>query len=146
MMSLDMYRTRIKPYHRRYSDFVKSHTSAAIVYHSCGNVTDLIDDLVEIGVDAINPVQVSAMPDTAKLKSRFGGKITFWGGIDTQRVLPFGSVGDVTVEVRRRIHDLAPGGGFVLSAVHCIQPDVPPENILAMADAAKRYGIYPISC
>jgi uroporphyrinogen decarboxylase len=145
LMSLDMYRARLKPYHRKYFDFVRSHSSAAILYHSCGNVTNLIDDLVEIGVDAINPVQVSAMPETAKLKSQFGDKITFWGGIDTQSVLPFGSVGDVTAEVRRRIRDLAPGGGFVLSAVHCIQPDVPPENILAMADAAKSYGSYPIS-
>ena len=145
LMSLDMYRSRLKPYHRKYSDFVKSHTSAAILYHSCGNITNLIDDLVEIGVDAINPVQVSAMPETAKLKSQFGDKITFWGGIDTQHVLPHGSVEDVKAEVRRRIHDLAPGGGFVLSAVHSIQADVPPENIVAMADAARKYGSYPIS-
>jgi uroporphyrinogen decarboxylase len=146
MMSPDTYRSRLKPYHKRYYDFVKSRTSAAIVYHSCGNIIDVIDDLAETGVDAINPVQVSAMPDTAKLKAQFGGKITFWGGIDTQRVLPFGSVDDVAAEVRRRIRDLAPGGGFVLTAVHCIQPDVPPENILAMADAAKKYGGYPIRC
>jgi len=145
LMSLEMYRSRLKPYHRKYFDFVKSHTSAAILYHSCGNMMNLIDDLAEIGVDAINPVQVSALPDTARLKSQFGEKITFWGGIDTQRVLPCGSVGDVTAEVRRRIHDLAPGGGFVLSAVHSIQADVPPENILAMAEAARRYGNYPIS-
>jgi uroporphyrinogen decarboxylase len=145
LMSLEMYRSRLKPYHRKYFDFVKSHTAAAILYHSCGNMTNLIDDLVEIGVDAINPVQVSAMPETARLKSQFGDKITFWGGIDTQHVLPYGSVGEVTAEVRRRIRDLAPGGGFVLSAVHSIQADVPPENILAMADAARRYGSYPIS-
>lgn len=145
LMSLHMYRSRLKPYHRKYFDFVKSHTSAAILYHCCGNMTNLIDDLVEIGVDAINPVQVSAMPETAKLKSQFGDKITFWGGIDTQHVLPCGSVGDVMAEVRRRIRDLAPGGGFVLSAVHCIQADVPPENIMAMAEAARRYGSYPIS-
>lgn len=145
LMSLKMYRSRLKPFHRKYFDFLKSHTSAAILYHSCGNITDLIDDLVEIGVDAINPVQVSAMPETATLKSRFGGKITFWGGIDTQRVLPCGSVSDVTEEVRRRIRDLGPGGGFVLGAVHSIQSDVRPENILAMADAARRFGGYPIS-
>jgi uroporphyrinogen decarboxylase len=145
LMSLEMYRSRLKPYHRKYSDFVKSHTSAAILYHSCGNMTNLIDDLAEIGVDAINPVQVSAMAETAKLKSQFGDKITFWGGIDTQHVLPHGSVDEVTAEVRKRIQDLAPGGGFVLSAVHSIQADVPPENILAMAEAAQRYGSYPIS-
>ena len=145
LMSLEMYRSRLKPFHRRYFDFVKSHTSAAIVYHSCGNMVDLIDDLVEIGVDAINPVQVSAMPDTAHLKARFGNKVTFWGAIDTQHVLPRGSVSEVTAEVRKRIHDLAPGGGFVLGAVHSLQPDVPPENILAMADAARAFGSYPIS-
>ncbi len=145
LMSLPMYRARLKPYHRKYFDFVKSHTSAAILYHSCGNMANLIDDLAEIGVDAINPVQVSALPETAKLKSQFGDKITFWGGIDTQQVLPHGSVGEVTAEVRRRIRDLAPGGGFVLSAVHSIQADVPPENILAMAEAARKYGSYPIS-
>jgi uroporphyrinogen decarboxylase len=145
LMSLDMYRSRLKPFHRKYFDFLKAHTSAAILYHSCGNITDLIDDLVEIGVDAINPVQVSAMPETATLKSRFGDKITFWGGIDTQRVLPCGSVDDVTKEVRRRIRDLAPGGGFVLGAVHSIQSDVPPQNIVAMAEAARRFGRYPIS-
>jgi uroporphyrinogen decarboxylase len=145
LMSLNMYRSRLKPYHRKYFDFVKSHSSAAILYHSCGNMTNLIDDLAEIGVDAINPVQVSAMPETAQLKAQFGSKITFWGGIDTQHVLPQGSVDEVTAEVRRRIRDLAPGGGFVLSAVHSIQPDVPPQNILAMADAARKYGSYPIS-
>jgi len=145
LMSLEMYRSRLKPYHRKYSEFVKSHTSAAILYHSCGNMTNLIDDLAEIGVDAINPVQVSAMPETAKLKAQFGDRITFWGGIDTQHVLPHGSVDEVTAEVRRRIHDLAPGGGFVLSAVHSIQADVPPQNIVAMAEAARKYGSYPIS-
>lgn len=125
--------------------FVRSRTAAKILFHSCGNITNLIDELADIGVDAINPVQVSAMPDTAVLKSRFGSRITFWGGIDTQHILPHGSVDDVTAEVRKRIRDLAPGGGFVLSAVHSIQPDVPPENILAMADAAAIYGAYPIS-
>jgi len=144
LMSLEMYRSRLKPYHRKYSEFVKSHTSAAILYHSCGNMTDLIDDLVEIGVDAVNPVQVSAMPETAKLKSQFGDKVTFWGGIDTQHVLPLGTEEEVTAEVRKRIHDLGPGGGFVLSAVHSIQADVPPENIVAMADATRKYGSYPI--
>ena len=76
LMSLPMYRARLKPYHRKYFDFVKAHTSAAILYHSCGNITNLIDDLVEIGVDAINPVQVSALPETAKLKAQFGDKVT----------------------------------------------------------------------
>jgi len=145
LMSPVTYRKLLKPYYKEYFDFVKSHTDAKILYHSCGNVTDLIDDLIEVGVDLLNPVQVSAMPDTATLKARFGDRIVFWGGIDTQHILPHGTVSDVHSEVRKRIHDLASSGGYVLAAVHCIQPDVPPENIVAMADAARQYGTYPLS-
>lgn len=144
LISLGAYRKLVKPAHRKYFDLIRSKTDAKIYYHSCGNATDLIDDLAEIGVDILNPVQVSAMGDTAALKARFGHKISFCGAIDTQRVLPFGSVKEVEAEVQRRIRDLAPGGGFVLSAVHNIQPDVPPENILAMANAAREFGEYPL--
>ena len=83
------------------------------------------------------------MGDTATLKARFGDRIVFWGGIDTQRVLPYGSVEDVEAEVKRRIRDLGPGGGYVVAPVHNIQPDVPPENIIAMAEATRKYGNYP---
>jgi uroporphyrinogen decarboxylase len=145
LMSQDTFRRRLKPFYRRYFEFIRSKTDAAIFYHSCGNVTELVDDLTEIGVDILNPVQVSAMDDTACLKTRFGSRLTFWGAIDTQHVLPNGTPEEVAEEVRRRIHDLAPGGGYVLAAVHNIQPDVPPGNILAMADAAKRYGAYPVT-
>ncbi len=125
--------------------FVKSKTEAKIFYHSCGNVTEFIDDLVDNGVDIINPVQVAAMGDTAALKARFGDRIVFWGGIDTQRVLPDGSVEDVEAEVKRRIRDLAPGGGYVVASVHNMQPDIPPENIIAMAEATRKYGLYPLA-
>jgi uroporphyrinogen decarboxylase len=138
------FRTFLKPLYREYFEFVKSRTDAKLFYHSCGNVVDLLDDLIEIGVDAINPVQVSAMGDTAALKARFGDRIAFWGGIDTQRALPFGTVADVEEEVRRRINDLAPGGGYVVAAVHNIQPDVSPANIVAMAKATRKYGTYPL--
>jgi uroporphyrinogen decarboxylase len=144
LFSLDCYRKILKPAYKKYFDFARSKTEARIFYHSCGNVTDLIEDLVEIGVEILNPVQVSAMGETAELKARFGHKVVFWGGVDTQYVLPRGSVKDVEAEVRRRIHDLAPGGGFVLAAVHNIQPDVPPQNILAMVDAARKFGTYPL--
>jgi uroporphyrinogen decarboxylase len=83
------------------------------------------------------------MPDTAYLKGHFGDRITFWGGIDTQRVLPRGTEEEVAEEVRRRIRDLGQGGGYVLSAVHNIQTDVPPENIVAMAEAVRTFGAYP---
>jgi uroporphyrinogen decarboxylase len=144
MMKPETYRRLLKPYYRQYIEFIKSKTEAKIFYHSCGNITDIIDDLAEIGVDAINPVQVSAMGDTAELKARFGHKISFWGGIDSQRVLPYGSVEEVEAEVRRRIRDLGPGGGYVVAGVHTIQPDVPPENIVAMVEAARTWGAYPL--
>jgi uroporphyrinogen decarboxylase len=143
-MSPQTYRTLLKPVYKQYFDLIKSKTEAKIFYHSCGNVTQLIDDLVEIGVDILNPVQVSAMGDTSELKARFGDKVVFWGGIDTQHVLPHGSVEEVEAEVRRCIRDLAPGGGYVVAAVHNIQPDVPPENIIAMAVATRKYGTYPL--
>lgn len=146
LMSPEMYRRMLKPYHDKLIKFVKERTEAKIFYHSCGDVRPLINDLVEIGVDALNPVQVSAMGDTAELKSKFGDKICFWGGVDTQHVLPFGSPEEVREEVKRRIRDLGPGGGYILASVHSIQADVPPQNILAMVEAAKEFGSYPIRC
>ena len=137
-----VYRRLIKPHHATIVARVKQVTGAAVMFHTCGAVRDLIPDFIDIGVDALNPVQVAAagMGDTAALKRDFGAALTFWGAVDTQRVLPFGSAEDVRAEVRRRIDDLAAGGGFVLAAVHDIQDDVPPENLLAMADAAAAFG------
>jgi uroporphyrinogen decarboxylase len=141
MMSMELYRKMVKPYHARVFSYIKSRSSAKILYHSCGSVAHLIPDLIELGVDALNPVQVSAKGmDTKTLKREFGKDICFWGGIDTQRVLPFGSPADVAAETKRRIEDLGPGGGYVLCAVHNIQADVSPENICAMYDAAREYG------
>ena len=106
-------------------------------------ITEILDDIVELGVDIINPVQVSAKGmDTRRLKKEYGDKLTFWGAIDTQKILPYGSPEDVRREVRKRIEDLAPGGGYILSAVLTILPEVPPENICAMFDAALEYGKY----
>ena len=144
MFPPELYRKMLKPLQKKFFDFIKSKTKAKIFYHSCGNVAPVIEDLVETGVDIINPVQVSALGDTARLKSAFGEKVVFWGGIDTQEVLPRGSPEDVEVEVRHRIRDLAPGGGFVLAAVHNIQPDVQPQNIIAMVNAAKKFGQYQV--
>ena len=145
LMSPQTYRTLLKPAYKKYFEFVKSRTEAKLFFHSCGNITPLLGDLIEIGVDIINPVQVSAMGDTAALKARFGKKLAFWGAIDSQHVLPHGSVKDVEAEVRRRVHDLGPGGGFVVASVHNIQSDVPPENIVALADATRKYGTYPLT-
>ena len=143
MMSMDHYRRLIKPHHERLFSYIKSRTSAKIVYHTCGSVAHLIPDLIEMGVNALNPVQVSAKGmDSKNLKREFGKDICFWGAVDTQRVLPFGNSGDVAAEVRRRIADLGPGGGYVLCAVHNLQGDVSPENICAMYDTARDYGQY----
>jgi len=147
LLSPSMYRKYIRPRHQRYFDRIHSLTEAKVLYHSCGSVVRLIPDLIEVGVDFINPVQVSASGmDTAVLKREYGRDMGFWGAVDTQYTLPFGTSGEVREEVQRRIHDLAPGGGYVLAAVHNIQPDVPPENINTMYEAARKLGIYPISC
>jgi len=144
-MSPDLYREMIKPYQVELFQLVKSLTSAKIYYHSCGSITRLLDDLIEVGVDILNPVQVTAEDmETDQLKQRFGNRLSFWGAVDTTEVLPNGTVNDVRNEVRRVIHDLAPGGGFVLASVHNLQSDIPPENIITMLEAASQYGNYPI--
>jgi len=133
----------IKPKQRRLLEAIKRKTDARIYYHSCGAVFDLIPDLIDLGFDILNPVQVSARGmDTRRLKEAYGNDIVFWGGIDTQHVLPFGKPEEVADEVRRRIDDLAPGGGFIFAAVHNIQALVPPENIVAMFETALEYGRY----
>ncbi|UCH35493.1 MAG: hypothetical protein JSV65_03845 [Armatimonadota bacterium] len=144
VVSRDTYRRFIKPRHRRLFEFIHEHGEARVLFHSCGAVRELIPDLIEAGVDILNPVQVSAAGmDTAVLKREFGDALTFWGGgVDTQRVLPRGTAQEVRDEVRRRIDDLAPGGGFVFAAVHNIQADVPAENIEAMWQAMRECGVY----
>jgi uroporphyrinogen decarboxylase len=140
----DLYRKLIKPKQKRLVEAIKQKTNAKLFYHSCGATRGLIPDLIEIGFDILNPVQVSAKNmNTKELKAEFGKDITFWGGgVDTQHVLPFGKPQEVVDEVKRRIDDLAPGGGFVFAAVHNIQALVPPENIVAAFDTALEYGKY----
>jgi uroporphyrinogen decarboxylase len=146
MMSPAMYRRLIKPHHARMFSAIREQTKAKIYLHSCGNVYKLIEDFIEVGVELLNPVQVSAgeMGDTARLKREFGDRLSFLGAIDTQWALPFGSTDDVRAEVRHRIRDLAPRGGYIASAVHCLQPDVPLENVLAMCDEIVKAGRYPL--
>ena len=147
LISPTMYREAIKPFHAELMTSIKRRTKAKIFYHSCGNVLPLLDDLIEIGVDLLNPVQVSTpgMRDTAYLKKEYGKRLSFCGGIDSQEILPHGTPDDVRKEVRRRIADLGPDGGYILSAVHCIQPDVPPENICALFEEALSAGRYPLA-
>lgn len=147
LISPAIYRRLIKPRWARIIRTIKAHTRAPIFYHSCGALDEFIPDLIEIGVNILNPVQVSAAGmDSTILKKKYGKNLVFWGGgCDTQTVLARGTPADVRQEVRRRIRDLAPGGGFVFNPVHNIQPLVPPANVASLFDAALEFGKYPIS-
>lgn len=146
LVSPELYRKLIKPRHTRLFSFIKkqARVPVKIFYHSCGAVASLIPDLIESGIDILNPVQVSAAGmDTAELKKRFGKDLTFYGGgVDTQQILPRGTPQQVRDEVKRRIDDLAPGGGFIFNTVHNIQADVPPVNIEAMWETLRAHGVY----
>ena len=144
LMSPKMYREILKPIHADYITFIKSRTKAKIFFHTDGDVFPLIPDFIEMGVDVLNPIQTSAgkMSNLAELKKQFGKNIVFCGGVDTHRVLPFGTPDEVRAEVKRVIQLLGEGGGYMLASVHTIMSDVPPENILAMVDAAVEFGKY----
>ena len=139
LISPATYRRMIKPLHTALYDAIRRKTDARIFFHSCGDCYPLIRDFIDIGVDVLNPIQVSATNMQAdRLKREFGKDLSFWGAIDTQHVLPHGSEADVRADVRRRISDLGRGGGFVVAAVHNLQDDVPPENLVAMFSEARR--------
>lgn len=146
LMSPAMYRQILKPIHADLIAFIRERTKAPIVFHTDGDVYDLMGDFIEIGVDVLNPVQASAggMSDFAGLKRRFGDNLVFCGGMDTHHVLPHGTPDEVRAEVRRVIGTLGAGGGYMLGAVHTVMDDVPPENVLAMVDAAEEFGRYPL--
>jgi uroporphyrinogen decarboxylase len=137
LTSLELYREMVLPYHSAYFSLIKSKTRAKLHLHTCGAIQEFIDALVDIGVDIINPMQVSAKGmDPAYLKKKFGNKICFWGGIDTQKLLPRGTAEDVAENVITMWNLMHENGGYVLGAVHNIQDGVPPENIAAMFDTA----------
>ena len=146
LLSPQTYRRLIKPQQARLFGVIREQLAGKLFYHSCGDVVTLLGDLIDVGVELLNPVQVSAgaMGDTARLKREFGKRLSFCGAIDTRWVLPSGTPDDVRREVRQRIRDLAPGGGYVAASVHCIQPDVPPENIVAMCQEVATAGRYPL--
>ncbi len=146
MISPRMYRQMLKPLHAELIEFIKQRTNAKVFFHTDGDVFDLIEDFIEIGVDVLNPIQTSAgkMSDLAGLKQRYGSRLVFCGAIDTQHVLPYGSPEDVRQEVRRVINILGDGGGYMVASVHTIMNEVPPENILAMVDAVEEFGYYPL--
>lgn len=133
------YRSLFKPYHRAVNDWVHSHTTWKTFYHSCGSMVTLYDDMVDAGVDIVNPVQISAAGmEPQALKQRWGDRLVFWGaGVDTQHVLPFGTPDEIRQHVRDNIQTLGKGGGFVFCAVHNIQATVPTENLMALAEGLQ---------
>jgi uroporphyrinogen decarboxylase len=140
LISPQMYRQMVKPYHRKLWQCAKELADVKVMLHCCGGVRELMGDLIDAGLDAINPVQINATGmDTAELKSEFGEAITFWGGgCDTRDVLPSGTPEQVEDHVSRQVRLLRPGGGFVFQQVHNILADVPAENVVAMFDAVNR--------
>ena len=143
-ISPDLWAEMIKPHYAKLCGWIHRHTKMKAFFHCCGSIPGLIPHLIEAGVDILNPVQTSAAGmDPAGLKSRFGGRIVFWGGgCDTQSVLPSASPEEVREQVRERMRIFKPGGGYVFNQVHNIQANVPAENIRAMLEAAHDFGAY----
>lgn len=143
-MSPEVYYSLVWPEYKQLWDLIKSKTDAKIFYHSCGSLYPMIPYLIEGGVDILHPVQprASEMGDREKLKREFGDKLTFWGGFDQQHVLPHGSPREVREETKRLLDAFMPGGGFVFAAGHNIQTDVPPENVIALFDTVREFGVY----
>lgn len=146
MISPRMYRRMLKPLHAEMIDMIKQKTKAKIFFHTDGDVFDLIEDFIEIGVDVLNPIQTSAgkMSNLEELKNRYNKRIVFCGAIDTQKILPYGTPEQVRQEVKRVMNILGRDGGYMLATVHTVMNEVPPENILAMVDAVEEFGHYPL--
>ena len=136
----------VKPRHAVQYRFIREHPAGVHVFlHACGSCYEIIGDLIDEGVEALNPVQTSAAGmDPRRLKKEFGDKLTFWGGgCDTQQVLPNATPEEIERHVKERIEIFAPGGGFVFTQIHNVQANVPPENVVACYDSAWKYGGYP---
>lgn len=141
-MSLDLYKKRVKPYHKKLFRYIKEHSKISLFLHSDGSVAEFIPDLIDCGIDILNPVQFTARNmDVTYLKKEFGKDLTFWGGgCDTQTTLPLGTPCAVKHEVLHQLEILAKGGGFVFAQVHNIQEEVPPENVMAMYEAVWEWN------
>ena len=141
LASPEVYRTLFKPVHRQINDWIHQNTPWKTFIHSCGAISDLIDDIIDAGFDTLNPVQCSAIGmEPQELKRRFGRRIIFWGGgVDTQKTLPFGTEEDVRREVRQRLQVFSAGGGFVFNPVHNVQAGTPIRNLLALYDEVRKF-------
>jgi len=146
MISPAAFREFLKPHYARlFAEWKALNPNVKIAFHSDGYCYPIVADLVEIGLDILNPVQPKSM-DPARVKQQFGRNLTLWGTVDIQEVLPFGTPQDVAEEVKLRMRTAGQGGGLILAPAHNIQPEVPVENILAFYDAAKQHGRYPLEC
>lgn len=133
MISLDMWRKYIMPRQAAFNDHFKRKYGVKIFYHSCGAIEPLIPYLIEIGVDILNPLQFSASGmDAVEIKRKYGGRLTFHGGIDVQTTLATGSIDEILAEVDERLSVLAEGEGYILAPAHSIQTDTSAEKIIAM--------------
>ena len=137
------YRKFYKPCHKKLNDWIHKNTNWKTFYHTCGSIVNLLDDLVDAGVDILNPVQCSAAGmDPVMLKEKYGEKLVFWGGgVDTQQVLPFGTPQQVRAQVKERLEIFSKGGGFVFNTIHNIVGNVPIENLEAMYETVKKFNL-----
>lgn len=138
LMSPDCFRSLIKGGEKQEYELIKKYRKNVFV-HSCGNVTRIMDDLVELGVECLNPIQPECM-DIYGIKEKYGNKMAFYGGISTQRTLPFGTPQEVEAEARRVIEAMSKNGGYITAPSQEIQEDVPYENLCALINTAKQYG------
>ena len=140
--SVETYDELYAPYYKKINNWIHQHTPWKTFKHSCGAVEPFMDSFIDSGFDIINPVQINAAGmDPVQLKRKYGDRLTFWGGgVDTQKVLPFGTPEEVKAHVLRECEILAPGGGFVFNTVHNMQANVPLQNVLAMLEAIRQFG------
>jgi uroporphyrinogen decarboxylase len=142
-MSPRAFRETVKPYFTERIAFTRQYTQAYFWHHTCGSVYDLLPDLLEAGIDILNPIQPGAKRmEPERLKADFGDRLCFHGGFDTQGVLPFGTPEQIEAEVKRVMNAMKPNGGYIFSAAHNIQNDVSAQNVLTMLHAAHQLGAY----
>ena len=138
----EVFRELYKPYYQRINDWVHQNTPWKTFYHCCGSIVNYLDDFVEMGVDILNPVQLSARGmDAHMLKEKYGDKLVFWGGgVDTQQTLPFGTPEQVRQQVKERLDILSKDGGYVFAPIHNVVAKTPVENLIAMYEAVKEFN------
>jgi uroporphyrinogen decarboxylase len=144
MISPDMWRRIFKPRMAEvFQEFRSVNPDVMVMYHCDGAIAPILDDLIEIGLDVFNPVQPGVPGhEPSELKAKFGDRLSFWGAIDQQQLLPNGTPEQIDADVKAKIEALGPGGGYMVAPAHILQGDTPLENVEALIDAVKRHGVY----